>query len=92
MYRTIDRKLKLKPSKSTIDRKLKRSVKYLSYAKKSGCMKFVSEQVYSKSKKLNTLDKNLKDKEVLRHLFETSNWFLFDKDHKLLDMIHMYSQ
>lgn len=75
----------------TIDRKLKFSVKYLSYAKKSGCMRFISRDEGATGK-LKTLDKNIKDKEVIQYLFETSNWFLFEKDHRYLHMIDMFSE
>lgn len=90
MNGTIDRKLKLKSKRDTIDRKLKFSVKYLGYAKKSGCMRFTNDEA-SCTTKLKTLDKNFKDKEVVRYLFETSNWFLFEKDHKFLNVLDMFS-
>lgn len=91
MNGTIDRKLNLKSKNSTIDRKLKFSVKYLSYVRKSGCMKFINDEDVGYSK-LKTLDKEFKDKEVVKYLFETSNWFLFEKDHKFLNVLNSFSR
>lgn len=91
MSTTIDRKLKSKAVKGTIDRKLKFSAKYLNYARQSGCLKFLNDKTCA-SRKLKTLDKNLRDKEVVKYLFETSNWFLFERNHKYLDVIDTFSQ
>lgn len=91
MNTTIDRKFNFRGMQNTIDRKFKFSAKYLSYARKSGCIKFVNNGD-CRAGKLNTLDKNITEEEVVKYLFETSNWFLFEKDHKFLNVIDTFSE
>ncbi|XP_050297734.1 espin isoform X2 [Anthonomus grandis grandis] len=61
----------------------KYSAKYTKIARRTGCLKF------KKKKGIQTLDVKIKDTEVLQYILETSNWFLFEKDDEILDILEM---
>lgn len=64
--------------------KMKYSAKYVKLAKKTGCMKF------KRTTGIETLDVPIKDSAALQYFLETSNWFLFEKDDEMLNLMEMY--
>lgn len=58
--------------------------KCVKLAGKTGVLKF------KKKRGVETLDLPVKDAEVLKYFLETSNWFLFEKDDEMLNLMDMY--
>lgn len=73
-----------------MNRKLKYSSKYIKYARKSGCVKFMNKKC--DHGKMQTLDITFREAEIFRYLVETSNWFLFEKDNKFLTLTDMFAE
>lgn len=64
------------------------SVKYLKYARKTGCVGFMGSKGWRGG--TDTLDVPLKEAEILKYFIETSNWFLFRKNDKLSGLMDLY--
>ncbi|XP_074032071.1 espin protein forked isoform X2 [Leptinotarsa decemlineata] len=77
-----------------MNRKLKYSAKYIKIARKTGCVRFINKNVDEDGTdwKMQTLDKPLKEAEILQYFVETSNWFLFEKDNSVLTLTEMFSK
>ncbi|KAG5882620.1 hypothetical protein JTB14_013309 [Gonioctena quinquepunctata] len=77
-----------------MNRKLKYSARYVKIARRTGCMRFTNESdgEIGTGWKVKTLDKPLREAEILQYFVETSNWFLFEKDDSVLTLSDMFSK
>jgi hypothetical protein len=64
------------------------SRKYVKYASKTGCVGLVGSKGWRGG--CDTLDVPLGEGEILKYFVETSNWFLFRKDDRVVGLMDMY--
>ncbi|RZB41501.1 hypothetical protein BDFB_010419 [Asbolus verrucosus] len=64
------------------------SARYVRYASKTGCVGYVESKGWRGG--TNTLDLPLAEAEILKYFVETSNWFLFRKNDRVVSIMDMF--